>query len=106
MEPLRGGNLGGKAPESVRKIWESAPTPHSPAEWALRWVWDHPEVTVVLSGMNEEAHIDENLRAAQDALPDSLTQEELAIIHAARDEYKRLMKIGCTGCGYCMPSRW
>ncbi|NLD57911.1 MAG: aldo/keto reductase [Methanomicrobiales archaeon] len=103
MEPLRGGNLGGKAPESVRKIWESAPTQRSPAEWALRWVWDHPEVTVVLSGMNEESHIDENLRAAQNAQPSSLMLEELAIIHAARDEYKRLMKIGCTGCGYCMP---
>jgi hypothetical protein len=72
-------------------------------EWALRWVWDHPEVTVVLSGMNEEAHIDENLRVAESALPDSLTPEERVLINMARDEYKRLMKVGCTGCGYCMP---
>ena len=103
MEPLRGGNLGGKAPESVQKIWDSAPTKHSPAEWALRWVWNHPEVTVVLSGMNEEAHIDENIRAAESALAGSLSPVELATIERARDEYKRLMKVGCTGCGYCMP---
>jgi predicted aldo/keto reductase-like oxidoreductase len=103
MEPLRGGNLGGRVPESVQKIWDGAPGKRSPAEWALRWVWDHPEVTVVLSGMNEEAHIDENLRVAETALPGSLTAEELAMVEAARDEYTRLMKIGCTGCGYCMP---
>jgi predicted aldo/keto reductase-like oxidoreductase len=103
MEPLRGGNLAGRVPESVRKIWDRAPVKRSPAEWALRWVWNHPEVTVVLSGMNEEAHIDENLRAGESALPDSLTLEECSIINEARDEYKRLMKVGCTGCGYCMP---
>jgi predicted aldo/keto reductase-like oxidoreductase len=103
MEPLRGGNLAGRVPESVQKIWDKAPVKRSPAEWALRWVWNHPEVTVVLSGMNEEAHIDENLRAAESALPGSLTAEERSIIDDARDEYRRLMKIGCTGCGYCMP---
>lgn len=103
MEPLRGGNLGGRVPESVQKIWDAVPVKRSPAEWALRWVWNHPEVTVVLSGMNEEAHIDENLRVAETALTGALTQEELATINAARDEYRLLMKIGCTGCGYCMP---
>jgi uncharacterized protein len=103
MEPLRGGNLVGRVPDSVRKIWDKAPVKRSPAEWALRWVWNHPEVTVVLSGMNEEAHIDENLKVAETALPGSLTTEELAVVNAARDEYKRLMKVGCTGCGYCMP---
>jgi predicted aldo/keto reductase-like oxidoreductase len=103
MEPLRGGNLAGRVPDSVQKIWDKAQVKRSPAEWALRWVWNHPEVTVVLSGMNEETHIDENLRAAESALPDSLTAEERSIIDDARDEYRRLMKIGCTGCGYCMP---
>jgi predicted aldo/keto reductase-like oxidoreductase len=103
MEPLRGGNLAGRVPDSVQRIWDSAPVKRSPAEWALRWVWDHPEVTVVLSGMNEEAHIDENIRVAETALPDSLSAEELDTVNAARDEYNLLMKIGCTGCGYCMP---
>ncbi len=103
MEPLRGGNLAGRVPETVRKLWDGAPVKRSPAEWGLRWVWDHPEVTVVLSGMNNEAHIDENLRVANTALPGSLTPDERALIGRVRDEYRRLMKVGCTGCGYCMP---
>ncbi|HEX3000773.1 MAG TPA: aldo/keto reductase [Methanoregula sp.] len=103
MEPLRGGNLAGRIPDSVRKIWEAASVKRSPAEWGLRWVWDHPEVTVVLSGMNDDAHIDENIRVAGNASPGSLTEDERALIGRVRDEYRRLMKIGCTGCGYCMP---
>lgn len=103
MEPLRGGNLAGRIPEPIRKIWDEAPVKRSPAEWGLRWVWDHPEVTVVLSGMNDEAHIDENIRVADGAAPGSLSDEERALIARVRDEYRRLMKVGCTGCGYCMP---
>lgn len=103
MEPLRGGNLAGRIPETIQKIWDEAPVKRSPAEWGLRWVWDHPEVTVVLSGMNDEAHIDENLGVAGTALPNSLTPDEHALVGRVRDEYRRLMKIGCTGCGYCMP---
>ena len=103
MEPLRGGNLGGPVPEEVKKIWDASPMKRSPAQWALRWVWDHPEVTVVLSGMNDEGHIAENLKTAEDAYPRSLTEEELSRIAQVRDTYGRLMKVGCTGCGYCMP---
>ena len=103
MEPLRGGNLAGRVPETIRTLWDEAPVKRSPAEWGLRWVWDHPEVTVVLSGMNDEAHIDDNLRVAGEALPNSLTPDEHALIGRVRDEYRRLMKVGCTGCGYCMP---
>ena len=103
MEPLRGGNLGGRVPEDVQKIWDTSPVKRSPAGWALRWVWDHPEVTVVLSGMNDEAHIDENLKTAEDAYPCSLREEELLLIAQVRDTYNQLMKIGCTGCTYCMP---
>jgi hypothetical protein len=103
MEPLRGGNLAGRVPESIRKIWEEAPVKRSPAEWGLRWVFDHPEVTVVLSGMNDEAHIDENIRVAGEAACGSLSDAERALIGRVCDEYRRLMKVGCTGCGYCMP---
>jgi uncharacterized protein len=103
MEPLRGGNLAGRVPESVQALWDGAAVKRSPAEWGLRWVWDHPEVTVVLSGMNDEGHIDENLRVAYEALPSSLTADERALVGRVRDEYRRLMKVGCTGCGYCMP---
>ncbi|MGA2162421.1 MAG: aldo/keto reductase, partial [Methanoregula sp.] len=102
MEPLRGGNLAGPVPEEIRKIWDEAPVKRSPAEWGLSWVWNHPEVTVVLSGMNNEAHIDENIRVAGSALPQSLTPDDIARIDQVKETYRRLMKVGCTGCGYCM----
>jgi predicted aldo/keto reductase-like oxidoreductase len=103
MEPLRGGMLAGKLPKEVREIYSRATTKHTPAEWALRWVWNHPEVTVVLSGMNDEKHIAENIKTCEDALPGSLTPNDLATVEKVAGSYNRLMKIGCTGCAYCMP---
>ncbi len=103
MEPLRGGSLANSPPKEVQAVWDEADTKRSPAEWALRWVWDRPEVSVVLSGMNEEKHIEENIRIAGEALPRSLTEKELTLVGRARDAYRRLMKVGCTGCRYCMP---
>lgn len=103
MEPLRGGSLVGKMPREVQQIWDTSDTKRSSVEWALRWIWNHPEATVVLSGMNEETHIDENIRIAEDALPHSLTVDELSLYDSVKKVYGRLMKVGCTGCGYCMP---
>ncbi len=104
MEPLRGGNLAlPVAPPAVAAIWNEAKTKRSPAEWALRWVWNHPEVTVVLSGMNEEAHIEQNLAIAGEAQAESLTREELDMVDRVRSKYQELMQVGCTGCAYCMP---
>jgi predicted aldo/keto reductase-like oxidoreductase len=104
MEPLRGGSLAlPDAPPAVKEIWDKGEEKRRPVEWALRWVWDHPEVTVVLSGMNEEAHIEENLAIAEVAEPNSLTDVELDIVKRAAEKYRELMKVGCTSCGYCMP---
>lgn len=104
MEPLRGGNLGlPTAPPAVDAIWNRASKKRTPVEWALRWVWNHPEVTVLLSGMNEETHIEENLAIAAEALPNSFTQDELNLVEEASQKYRQLMKVACTGCGYCMP---
>ena len=103
MEPLRGGSLTVKLPRQVVRVYESAPGKRSPAEWALRWVWNHPEVTVVLSGMNEEAHIDENIRIASQAEPGGMGEKELAVIEKAVKKYRSLCRVGCTGCQYCMP---
>ena len=104
MEPLRGGNLGLPTPPSaVKEIWDKAENKRTPVEWALRWVWDHPEVTVVLSGMNEEAHIAENIAIASNATPNALTDAERELVRLAAAKYRELMKVGCTGCGYCMP---
>ncbi|MGB8220461.1 MAG: aldo/keto reductase [Methanoregula sp.] len=103
MEPLRGGNLTRTVPPAVQKIWDEAPTKRTAAEWALRWIWNHPEVTVVLSGMNDEAHIRENLAIAGNAHPDSLTEMELQLVKRVENTYRELMKVSCTGCRYCMP---
>ena len=103
MEPLRGGSLVGKMPAPVQRIYDEAPIKRSAADWAFRWIYNHPQVTMVLSGMNEESHIEENLRIAEEALPGCLSSEEEEIVARARDKYMELMQVGCTGCAYCMP---
>jgi len=103
MEPFRGGNLTRNIPAEIEELWNQSEIKRTPPEWALRWVLNHPEVTCVISGMNEEEHIKENLRIADESLPHSLTTEELELIGKVRDKYRELMKTGCTGCHYCMP---
>jgi hypothetical protein len=103
MEPLRGGSLADPVPADVTAIWNEAEVRRSPVEWALRWVWNHPEVTVVLSGMTEPEHVEENLRIADEGLPDSLTKAEQELVDRVAGKYRQLMKVGCTRCRYCMP---
>ena len=104
MEPLRGGNLGlTTPPPAVEAIWNEAKVRRTPAEWALRWIWNRPEVIVILSGMNEESHIQENLAMANTAHAQALTEEELGLVERASRTVRELMAVGCTGCGYCMP---
>ena len=103
MEPLRGGMLGRAASPQVQSILDEGETRRSAAEWALRWVWNLPEVTLALSGMNEEAHIEENIKVAENALPGSLSARENGIIDRVTASYRADLKVGCTGCRYCMP---
>jgi len=103
MEPLRGGNLAKTPPPSVKKIWEKAPEKRTPAEWSLRWLWNHPEITVVLSGMNNDDHIDENLKIAENANPNTFSETELKLVDEAAEAFRKVMRVGCTGCQYCMP---
>jgi predicted aldo/keto reductase-like oxidoreductase len=104
MEPLRGGNLAlPEAPPAVAELWDQAEVRRTPVEWGLRWVWNHPEVTVVLSGMNNESHIEQNLALAETAHANSLTDAELDLVNRVRARYQELMPVGCTGCAYCMP---
>jgi uncharacterized protein len=103
MEPLRGGSLVGKIPAEVQRIYDTAPVRRAPVDWALRWVLDHPEVTLVLSGMNSDAHVRQNLEIASTALPGGMTAEEEEVIAQVRSAYKRLLKVDCTSCAYCMP---
>ncbi len=99
MEPLRGGTLAGNLPDDVMEIINSVNK--TPAELGLRWIWSHPEVSVVLSGMNSMEQLNENMNTAQEA--GALTREESDAIDRVRALYRRKIKIGCTGCGYCMP---
>ncbi len=103
MEPLRGGTLAGMVSPAIEEIWKEAKEKRTPSEWALRWVWNHPEVTVALSGMNEEIHIEENLAIADKGYPNSLTEAELRLVKKVEQKYRELMKAGCTGCRYCLP---
>ena len=103
MEPLRGGRLVGNLPPSVSELFAKTQPSRTPVEWALRWVWDNPGVTTLLSGMNEEAHIAENIQIACTAQPDSLTEDEHAMFATVRALINETVKVPCTGCGYCIP---
>jgi len=102
MEPIRGGSLA-SPPESIQKLWEAAPVARSPAEWALQWVWNHPEVSVVLSGMSTMEQVKENVASAARSGPGTLTPEETAVVEKVRQAYLGTGYIPCTACGYCLP---
>ncbi|MEW6032803.1 MAG: aldo/keto reductase [Bacillota bacterium] len=102
MEPVRGGSLA-SPPEAVRRALDATPIRKSPAEWALQWVWNHPEVSLVLSGMSTLEQVKKNVEAASSSGPGHLTAEELAAVDAARREWLGTGWVPCTACGYCLP---
>ncbi len=103
MEPLRGGLLTKNVPPAVQEIWDRAPRERTPADWALQWVWNQPEVSVVLSGMSTMEHVEQNVASASQSGPGTLTKQELDVIARARDRYQELSPIPCTDCRYCLP---
>ncbi len=103
MEPLRGGRLVQGLPKPAVRLLEKEGSKRSPAEWGLRWLWDQPEVTVVLSGMNDAGQVRENVRIASEAEAGCMTQRDKKVIERVKAEINRYMKVPCTGCGYCMP---
>jgi predicted aldo/keto reductase-like oxidoreductase len=103
MEPLRGGKLVTHLPEQVIKTFANHDKNRSPVEWALRWVWNHPEVNVVLSGMSNEIQVADNIRIACSAKADSLSEEELNAFEQIKLVMREKTKVPCTACGYCMP---
>ena len=102
MEPLRGGKLV-NLPEQAKQVLASHGKGYTPAELGLRWLWNQPEVTCVLSGMNSEEMISENVRIASEAEPGHLTEEDMEIVAQIRQIIRQREKVGCTGCRYCMP---
>ncbi len=102
MEPLRGGTLA-NLPDGAQKIVAKEGRGRSAAEWAFRWLWNQPEVTCVLSGMNSDEMVLENCRVAGEAEAHEFTEEDFKLIESIKAEIQRLVKVGCTGCRYCMP---
>jgi predicted aldo/keto reductase-like oxidoreductase len=102
MEPLLGGKLAG-APQTIQEIWDTASQRRTPADWALQWLWNQPEISIVLSGMSTIQQVQENVASADASRVGTLTEEELMLIDRVREAYWELGPIPCTGCKYCMP---
>ncbi|NLM76692.1 MAG: aldo/keto reductase [Ruminococcaceae bacterium] len=103
MEPLRGGALASQIPADIQDIWDQAVIKRSPAEWAFRWLSDFPQVSVILSGVSTMEQLQDNIRIFADAKPFSLTKHDKALIEQVQTSYRKKIKVGCTGCNYCMP---
>jgi len=103
MEPLRGGKLVNQLPEKAKKLFAEYEVKRTPAEWGLRWLWNQPEVTCVLSGMNSMEMVEENLRIADSVRVGELTQKDDNLYAEVVKVIRETTKVGCTGCGYCMP---
>ena len=103
MEPLRGGKLAGGLPADGKRIISGFTPERTPAEWALRWLWDQKEVTCVLSGMSTTDMLAENIRTASQTVPGEMTDREREMLQKVVQAVNAKIKVGCTGCGYCMP---
>jgi len=102
MEPIRGGRLA-NPPQSVGELWDTAKRKRTPADWALQWLWNQPEVSIALSGMSTMEQVKENVASADASGPGTLTEEELALVAKVREKYQELCPVPCTQCRYCMP---
>ena len=103
MEPLRGGKLVDLLPPAAKQRMAEHPRGYSAAEWSFRWLWNQPEVTAVLSGMNSTEMLRENAAAASSAEAGAFTEGDFALIEQVKSDINHTLKVGCTGCGYCMP---
>ena len=103
MEPLRGGKLVNNLPEKAKKAMAASPRGWTPAEWGLRWLYDQPQVTVVLSGMNSLEMVAENCRIADRARVGEFTPADFRTLETVKTAIRELEKVPCTGCRYCMP---
>ena len=103
MEPLRGGKLVNRLPQKALDIFENYSIKRTPAQWAFRWLWDQKEVTCVLSGMNSMEMLADNVKTASETQIGELTRDDQAMLQQVVSAINANMKVGCTGCGYCMP---
>ena len=104
MEPLRGGKLTDNIPDKIQEIWDHADEKRTPAQWALKWVWNHEGVSVVLSGMSNMRQLVENIdTAGKIAEINTMSARELDVIKKVKSAYEEMLKVNCTRCAYCMP---
>lgn len=103
MEPLLGGKLANDPPEEVADIWRKSGYDRSPVDWAFKWIYDYPGVTLALSGMSNMDQVVENLKIADNSMAGALSVKELETIDKVRDVYSSLTRVKCTSCRYCVP---
>lgn len=103
MEPLRGGRLVNLLPESAKELFRKDVEKRTPAELAFKWLYDQPEVTCVLSGMNSLEMVEQNIGTASSSYAGCMTDSDKALVEQVKEEIRKTVKVGCTGCGYCMP---
>jgi len=103
MEPLRGGKLVHRLPEEAKRIFAEHEPRRTPAQWAFKWLWNQKEVTCVLSGMNSMDMVKENIATASDSSVGELRETDHEMLSRVVAAINSKMKVGCTGCGYCMP---
>lgn len=103
MEPLRGGKLVSHLPDDALEIFKNYKIQHTPAQWAFKWLWNQEDVSVVLSGMNSMEMVEDNINTAANTQIGELTAEDEEMLQSVVKAINSKMKVGCTGCGYCMP---
>ncbi|HZJ57671.1 MAG TPA: aldo/keto reductase [Clostridia bacterium] len=103
MEPLKGGRLAHSVPQDIVDLWNEAGTKRSPVEWAFRWLYNFPEIVVILSGVSTMEQLKDNIEIFSKAAPNSMSNEELELVKRVKDQYDSKIKVGCTACDYCMP---
>ncbi len=103
MEPLRGGRLVNNLAAEAKNIFADHPVQHTPAQWAFRWLYNQPEISVVLSGMNSDEMVEDNIKTASETEIGELTQNDEEMLKSVVRAINSKMKVGCTGCAYCMP---
>ncbi len=103
MEPLRGGNLAKPMAADALALWQNMHPERSPVDWAFRWVWSFPEVSLALTSMSAPAHLEENLGLASLAQPNALSREELTLLRRVKQKLRDKAKAPCTACDYCLP---
>lgn len=103
MEPLKGGLLANNQPQEISGLLNGYKEQRSLVEWAFRWLYDQREAKVILSGVNSMAQLEDNLRIFKDAQAGVMSEQDIKLMDKVKAIYESKVKVGCTGCGYCMP---